>query len=259
MELLGKLIRYGTHRIRSLSGSTGNPFVRSFMEQILHNKTVYPEFGLIEAYRSEIKTNNTLLETPDPGTGSRSRYRVHTLGSKAKAASVNPEYGRLLFRLARAYNPEQIMELGTGVGISTLYMAYGNPGARIITVEGNKQLAEAASGNFTARGLQQITLINDTFDHILPELKRFATANSLVYIDGNHTFDATIRYFNILGKACDYRCIMVLDDINWSGEMARAWKIIADSGHPGIVLDLLQVGIIFLGSGDRQQKFWLRY
>ena len=47
--------------------SMGYLFVHSFMEQILHNKTVYPEFNLIELYRSEIYSNNTLLDTPDPG------------------------------------------------------------------------------------------------------------------------------------------------------------------------------------------------
>jgi hypothetical protein len=52
---------------------------------------------------------------------------------------------------------------------------------------------------------------------------------------------------------------MVLDDINWSREMARAWKIIRDSEHPGVALDLFQVGILFLGLGDLQQKYWLRY
>lgn len=259
MELLGKLIRYAAHRIRVLSGSMGDPFVQSFMEQILYNKAVYPEFSLIEKYRSEIYSNNTLLETPDPGAGSRSPHSTFTLGSKAKAASVKPEYGRLLFRLVRTHQPERIIELGTGAGISTLYLTYGNPGARVITVEGNKQLAELASRNFVARGLQQITLINDTFDHVLPDLIRFASANTLVYIDGNHIFDSTIRYFDLLGKASGYRCIMVLDDINWSGEMARAWKTIRDSEHPGVVLDLFQVGILFLGLGDLQQKFWLRY
>ena len=55
----------------------------------------------------------------------------------------------------------------------------------------------------------------------------------LIYIDGNHIFDSTIRYFNLLGKASGYRCIMVLDDINWSGEMARAWKIIRGFRTPG--------------------------
>lgn len=259
MELPGKFIRYAAHRIHVLSGSTGNPFVQSFIEQVLHNKTVYPEFSLIESYRSEIYSNNTLLETPDPGAGSRSRHNPVTIGSKAKAASVKPEYGRLLFHLVRAHQPERIIELGTGAGISTLYLAYGNPGARVITVEGNKQLAEVAHRNFVARGLQQITLINDTFDHVLPDLIRFASANTLVYIDGNHIFDSTIRYFNLLGKATGYSCIIVLDDINWSGEMARAWKIIADSEHPGVALDLFQVGIIFLGFEDLQQKFWLRY
>jgi predicted O-methyltransferase YrrM len=259
MELLGKLIRFAVHRIHVLSGSMDDPFVQSFMEQILHNKTVYPEFSLIESYRSEIYSNHTLLETHDPGAGSRSWHNAVTLGSKAKAASVRPEYGRLLFHLVRAHQPERIIELGTGAGISTLYLAYGNPAARVVTVEGNKQLAEVASRNFVARGLQQITLINDTFDHVLPDLIRFASANTLVYIDGNHIFDSTIRYFNLLGKASGYSGIMVLDDINWSGEMARAWKIIADSELSRVALDLFHVGIIFQGFGDLQQKFWLRY
>jgi predicted O-methyltransferase YrrM len=259
MELLGRIFRLSCHRIRQLYGHMDNPFIRAFSENILHNKTVYPEFSAIEAYRSEIYSNHDQLYAPDPGAGSRCRCKTNTLGEKARASSVKPGYGRLLFHLARIYRPERIIELGTGAGISTLYLASGNPEVRIITVEGNKQLAEVASRSFFARGLQQIIVINDTFDHVLPELVRFATADSLIYIDGNHSFDATIRYFNLLGEACGYKCIMVLDDINWSGEMARAWRTITDSEHPGIVLDLFQLGILFLGYGVEQQKFWLRY
>jgi predicted O-methyltransferase YrrM len=138
-------------------------------------------------------------------------------------------------------------------------MAYGNPQAGIITIEGNPQLAALASGNFTAAGLQQVTVINDSFDNVISQTFSPLKSDTLVFIDGNHTFDATLRYYRVLGNVSGFRCILVLDDINWSDQMMRAWRAIADMEHSGYIIDLYKLGIIFKGYGGKQQKFRLRY
>ena len=46
-----------------------------------------------------------------------------------KGSSVSEKYGALLYRISQWFNPEMIVELGTGLGISTLYLATGSPEA----------------------------------------------------------------------------------------------------------------------------------
>jgi predicted O-methyltransferase YrrM len=259
MYLLQLLINYFMHRISILSNQVNNTFILDFKHNILNRNVVYPEFRLIEKYRSELCDNNQELEIFHQGAGTKARLKRRTIGSMARIASVSPLYGELLYRLAFYYKPDTIIELGTALGISTIYLALGNPKARVITVEGNPQLAEITSKNFAAKKLNNINLINSTFDNTMDRLIHEISKNTLVFIDGNHNYDATMRYFAMFEKIPGASNILVFDDINWSGEMMRAWKSITESAHAGILVDLFRMGILFQGLGINRQKFRLRY
>jgi len=259
MYSLQILINYFIHRIGTLSGLADNTLIYDFKSNVLNKKVVHPEFRLIEKYRSELSKNSQLLEPIDLGAGTKARQKNKTIGNMAGMASVSQGYGQLLYRLACYYKPDKIIELGTALGISTMYLAMGNPLARVITVEGNPQLAEIASKSFAAKKLNNITLINSTFDDALTRLIPEINTNTLVFIDGNHTFKATMRYFDVFGRIADGTNIMVFDDINWSQEMMLAWKNISESEHAGVLIDLFHMGILFQGWGCDKQKFRLWY
>lgn len=259
MHAAGYLINYFTHLICSHTGRVNSGFINDFRQSILNNKTAYAEFSFIEQYRTTICRCETPYECTDPGAGTRSLLTGRTIGSMAKSASVNAKFGRLLFLLARYYQPELIVELGTAVGVSTMYLACGNPKARVITVEGNPQLAEIASVNFGLNNMNNIFLVNNTFEKAIPQLLPEISKNALVFIDGNHTFQATMYYFEVFGKKPDSCRILVFDDINWSPEMSEAWKRITSSDYSGLAVDLFQMGILFQGNEMQQQKFHLMY
>jgi predicted O-methyltransferase YrrM len=47
-----------------------------------------------------------------------------------------------------------------------------------------------------------------------------------VYIDGNHRYEPTMKYFDLLMQYSHEGTILVSDDIHWSLEMTQAWKAI---------------------------------
>ena len=51
----------------------------------------------------------------------------------------------------------------------------------------------------------------------------------MVFIDGNHSEDATIRYFEESIKYSDQKTILIFDDIHWSSGMEKAWDYIRKS------------------------------
>jgi predicted O-methyltransferase YrrM len=259
MRSLQILVNYFIHRIGSFTGKADNAFIIDFRNNILKKKVIHSEFGLIEKYRSELSKNPQLLKPIDLGAGTKVRQKNKTIGSMSKKASVSRGYGQLLYRLSCYYKPDNIIELGTALGISTMYLAIGNPMAKVITVEGNPQLAEIASKSFAAKKLNNITLINSTFDDSLARLSLETSTNTLVFIDGNHTFKATMKYFEVFGKTVDSANIIVFDDINWSEQMMQAWKSITESVHSGVLVDLFHMGILFQGRGMNGEKFRLRY
>jgi len=81
----------------------------------------------------------------------------------------------------------------------------------------------------------------------------------MIFVDGNHTYKATVRYFNAFkGIHCN-SIIMIFDDINWSNDMLRAWKKIRNSSNTGIIIDLYRMGIIFKFPGLSEQYLQIFY
>lgn len=252
------VLKYILHQIISMTG-VNNDFIQSFKKHVLHDRIVYPEFNIIEEYRTRLGKNHELLELSDMGAGTRFSNQKRTIAGIAKVASVRTKYGELLFRLVKSYASNQIVELGTACGISTMYLAMGNPGATVISVEGNPQLAELAGRNFITYGINNIRLINKSFDKAIQDIAAILQKKPIIFIDGNHTQEATLRYYDILGSACCNNGIFIIDDINWSFPMARAWKTITTRGGRNLIIDLFQLGIIFQGQGHYTEKFHLRY
>lgn len=219
-----------------------DPFLKEFNQQVLRDDVHNTDYLRIESIRRSMLQSILPVGPQDPGAGSRTKNPQRTVGEFTRLASVKSRYGRMLYRLARFVNPPVIVELGTAVGIGTLYLSRGCPGARVITVEGNSRLADLASENFRNAGSDQITVIGDNFDAVLPRLKGQIPGGSLVYIDGNHTGEALQRYFSFFVNHVN-NPVLVLDDINWSESMHQAWVSLHQNAKGGLWIDLFHMGI----------------
>jgi predicted O-methyltransferase YrrM len=194
MNNLVYLINLLIHRVRAIFLHGSGTFIENFHINVLNDALMNADFEKIENRRSHLMQDPTLLPSADFGAGSKRKRKSRTVGEVIRIASVKERYGRLLYRLAKYYNPSRIIELGTAAGISTQYLATGNPAAEVITVEGNPRLAEVASQNFRINRIKNITVINSSFDDVLPQLANYIKPGDIVYIDGNHTAEATWRY-----------------------------------------------------------------
>lgn len=246
------------HRFKALYQSGTGTFIDNFQINVVNDVLINADFDKIEKTRSMLLQDSTLLSSGDFGAGSKKKRTRRTIGDVTRVASVNDRYGRLLYRLAGYYKPFHIIELGTATGISTQYLSLGNPNAEVITVEGNTQLAEVASRNFRVNRIKNVTVINSSFDDVLPQLANYIGPGDLVYIDGNHTAEATWRYYSAFisrGK----NPIIVIDDINWSHDMRSAWRKIRSHAGKGIMIDLFHMGICFNNLQSSKQIFRINY
>ena len=122
--------------------------VHSPLAASLVNK--YYEKGSQVLYLDEIRrgllSNHGLIEMGDYGAGSkRSFSRKTTIGDLAKVSLTQPQQIRRLSNLCQFFKPASILELGTFFGLSALYLQAACPGAQIIIVEGNPDIAGIAS------------------------------------------------------------------------------------------------------------------
>ena len=67
----------------------------------------------------------------------------------------------------------------------------------------------------------------------------------LAYVDANHTYEATLRYFKQLLPAVGEKSIVVVDDIYHSQEMERAWRAIQAEPQVTSTVDCYHAGLVF--------------
>ena len=161
-----------------------SPFVYDLLNNILLDKTPYYGFDLIESIRDKHLLNNCKINIKDFGTGKKQRTVL--VSDIAKKAVKPKKYAQLLFRLVNRFSSENILEIGTSLGITTLYLSMPNTKSRIITLEGSPEIAAIAKNNFELIQRRNIELICGEFEESLPiALLKFKRLD-LVYFDGRH-------------------------------------------------------------------------
>ncbi|MGH8911795.1 MAG: O-methyltransferase [Acidimicrobiia bacterium] len=171
-----------------------------------------------------------------------------TLGAAA-SHSAPPDQGRLLFHLTRSLAPNQVLELGTNIGISAAYLALGQrygDGGTVTSVEASGVRRLEARRIHTELGVTDVDLVEGYFDDVLPSLLDRLGRVDLAFLDGNHQLDATVRYFEMLAPQITAGGMMVLDDIRWSEGMLEAWNRIVARPEASTTVDLGRTGLVIV-------------
>lgn len=260
-QLIKKYLNYYFSASNSKGHGMHSPFVFEFITKLLNDKTDYPEYSKVETLRKQLLRNKTVLEIEDLGAGSSMvKAKQRSIASIAAHAAKPKKYGQLLFRMIRHYQPETILELGTSLGITTSYLSLAKPDAKLITMEGAKEIADVAKQNFKASDQKNIELIEGNFDDILPAVVSPLSAVDFAFIDGNHRQEPTERYFHQLLQKVHNNSILVFDDIHWSREMEAAWKTIELNPVVTCSIDLFFIGIVFFRKEFKEKRhFFIRF
>jgi predicted O-methyltransferase YrrM len=261
IQLAKKYVRYYLQASNGKGHGMHSPFVFQFILQVLNNRSQFVPPSDIENIRKELTRDNRLLSIEDFGAGSRiNKTKQRSVSELARTALKPKKYAQLLYRLVRYYQPQSVLELGTSLGITTAYLATANPEATINTIEGSLAIANVATENFTKLHLANIRQGVGNFDLLLPEAIHELKSIDLAYVDGNHRYEPTIRYFNHLLPALHNHSILVFDDIHWSEEMEKAWEEIKQ--HPSVLctIDIFFLGFVFFRKEFKvKQHFTIRF
>ncbi len=222
-----------------------NPEISQLIYNILELNDSHYRITEIENIRKELKKDSRILQINDLGAGSTfSKSKTKSVKSIANSA-LSPKWQcHLLYKTINEFLPENIIEMGTSLGISTAYLAIGNPRATVTTIEGSEALAGIAIQNFSKLRLKNIKQVYGNFDHTLPVILENINHVDFAFIDGNHTKEATIDYFNQIKTKSDESTVMILDDIHWSKGMEEAWEYVKSQESVKATLDFFSFGIV---------------
>jgi predicted O-methyltransferase YrrM len=127
-------------------------------------------------------------------------------------------------------------------------------------LKGSKDIAAIAAENFASLQLHNIHQQTGNFDDLLPSVIHHLSSIDLAYIDGNHRYEPTLRYFTQLLPALHNNSILVFDDIHWSADMEKAWRQIQQ--HPAVqcTVDIFFLGFVFFRKEFKvKQHFTVRF
>lgn len=238
-----------------------SPFVFDFILNVLNNHKNYEAPNDVEELRKELSHNETEIEIEDLGAGSRLKKTNKKKIKNLATVAVKPKkYGQLLYRLAKHYQPNNIIELGTSLGVTTTYFSFSNKNAQITTIEGSQSIAQIAKQNFEKLKCNNIQLLQGNFDDILPSLLNKTSSIDCIYIDGNHRLEPTLNYFHQSLQKKHNNTILIFDDIHWSKEMEEAWLTIKEHPEVKCTIDIFFLGFVFFKKEFKEkQHFSIRY
>jgi hypothetical protein len=240
--------------------SIHSPFVFELYTKIIQAKTKFSVFEEIENLRKKLLKNRTNIEITDFGAGSRIyKTNQREIRQIAKSAEKNPKFGKLLFRLIKYFEPNIIFDLGTSLGITTIYESKAYESSKIFTFEGCPATATIAEQNFEELVCKNIEIIVGNIDETLPLKLAQIEYLPFAFFDANHRFEPTVRYFEQCLEKATEQSVFVFDDIHWSEEMHEAWQVIKNHSRVMISIDLFYVGLIFFRKNQPKQEFVLRF
>ena len=207
----------------------------------------------LDEYRVELSTNKNKINFKEIGNN-----KTFSISEIVLKAASSKKWTSFFYELSKIKNINNILEIGTNLGVSGQYFLKGLDGKKksnFITIEGVKKLCEIAKDRFSyISDKRRFKVIYGLYDEKLLELKKLNIKFDLVFIDGNHRFDATIKYFELLKKQLAQNAIVVFDDIHWSSGMTRAWEIIIKDDSVYFSIDFFKLGLIILNSKHRSKS-----
>jgi predicted O-methyltransferase YrrM len=255
-----------------------SPFVYDLVTQCFYDSAHHNDYDRLWEFRRELTQSKAIIEVTDLGSGSR----VGQLNKTSKRvrnmlhhAGASKKRQRLLYRLGAYFKPEQILELGTHLGMGSTALCIGAKPKRLITVEGCPETAQYTQNNIMHWGsnnpeLNSIELINNNFEDFLIEFPGIGYSHDvkrehsnpstfdLIYLDGHHDGPATLRYFETLKNYIHDKTVLIIDDIHWSAGMSAAWLQIIKDPQVSVSIDIFYCGFLFFHPTQAKEDFVIR-
>lgn len=261
MKKIRFIFKYLLYRLTSQTKhDIHSPFVFDLLTNVIEDTTPFYAYKEIEALRKELLKSAESVKITDYGAGSSfSNLSVKRIKDIARHSAKTPKYGQLLFRIINYLHPETLLELGTSLGISTLYQVMPSSKSKMITIEGCPEIAQFATGNFKKLKVENIELMLGNFDDVLLKALQKNKKTDYVFFDGNHRKEPTIRYFEQCLPFIQNDTFFVFDDIHWSKEMEEAWQYIKNHSRTTVTIDLFFLGLVFFRKEQKKQHFVIRF
>jgi predicted O-methyltransferase YrrM len=211
--------------------------------------------SIAESLRKKLLNDDRIISIVD--LGSRSGTYQKEISSIAATSLSPPWVSSLYQKIISIYDHKNIIELGTSLGINTVYLAQKKD-AVVTTFEGADEVGDLAELTLEFANALNVELIRGNIDDTLGTAIQRLRKIDFVLMDANHTYEATVRYFHQLLPRLHEKSVVVIDDIHSSAGMEQAWKEIKGNKLIYGSADLYRCGILFFDPSLNKQHVILQ-
>jgi len=251
---------YLLHRLKAKTRhGLHSPFVYRLADKIIYDFSAKAVYNEMESICKQLLNDNRMITVTGPGAGSHVNNHQKKISDIAKQALKPPRLAQLLYRLTHDLNPRTIIELGTCLGVTTLYLQKAAPDAKVYALENCPQTAAVARNIFNKAHVKSIELItgdfDDTFQNIICNLDML----DVVYIHGDHQKESTLKHFEwCLPKVHD-GTLLIFDDIYRNKGRKEAWQEIKAHPKVTVTIDLFWIGLVYFKRGQAKEDFLVKF
>lgn len=226
-----------------------SPSLFYLITNVIEENLQYYKYGLVEQVRAILKKSGLKINVGG---------KVMTLEEIIKRDCKPKHLSQMLMRLAVHYKPKNILEIGTSLGLSTMYIAAADSRSKIVTIEQEKEIADQNVKNFKRAGFQNIEMIcGDAVGELGNALKRLDSVDML-YIDISDA-DKAMRVFNETKERLAKKSFCVIGDIHESDEKEELWNKLKEDNVVRVSLDIFDFGLLIIDDELQKEHFMLLY
>ena len=257
-DTLGQVRRFWNwYRRAQTCYQVHSPFVYQLCRHALEDDRHRYAFDDVEQLRRRLMRSPSTLEMTDFGAGSRvTGTTTRQLAQVARDSANGGARGRLLFRLVDFLKPDSLLEMGTSLGIGTLYQKFAARNAPMISLEGCPQTAERARHHFDVLHRSEVDVRVGPFDETLPRALADLGKVDWLFNDGDHRYEPTLRYFELTLPHVHADTVLAFDDIHWSDGMERAWCELRVHPRVRLSVDFYHCGLLFFREEQREVEHY---
>ena len=252
MASVKKLVHFIRHYLQSKTRhGTHSPFVYALVEDCLYREVSIPK-GVIEHFE-RLNRSQELVRGYDYGRSLEIEYSVAHLALKSASQTFE---AAALAGICQYHQFGRVLELGSNLGKAISYMAAVNADTQFVGVDGNKGAVAHTKKTLAQLNLNNVQIHHSTFNDFF---QQNAEQFEMIFIDGDHSYEPTLRNYQEAKSILKGEGPIVLHDIYWSDGMRRAWEKIKADNDATVTIDLFFFGLVYFRKEQRKQHFSIRY
>lgn len=238
-----RLLFYRAIRYRGGYG-VHSPFVFNLITKVIEEHCPFYAFNEIELLRSKLHYQKDQFAYTDHKNGNISCR--DTIANIVEKQAIRPKQGKLLFRLANYFKAKRIIQLGSSVGISTVYLTAYAKDIKCILLEKDKDQAAIARNTFSKLTYNPIDLRIGEYADLFSQALKEMESPDIVFFN-NLPDEDLVKARTLFEEALKYagdQTLIIIPGIQTSPAMRKFWQSLSDYPEVRVTMDLFSMGLV---------------